>query len=243
VASTDLADVALIKLKNVPADLAVATLGNSDKVRIGEKVFAVCASCGEEHTLAVRHISGRSKSEALSDLLIPLEFLQTDGVISEEYNGGPMFNMNGEVVGIVSTILSDHDEFDEVGIAASINNAKELLLKGKSFWTGLDVFLLSGPIARALNVPQEAGFLIQRVAAKSPGDRLGLKPGNIPVEVEDEELIIGGDIVLEVQGIKVSTDIEMLRKIQEVVQERPGLSRTEFKVLRDGKIVNLFLSD
>ncbi len=62
-------------------------------------------------------------------------------------------------------------------------------------------------------------------------------------EMQEEELLIGGDIVLEVQGIKVSTDIETLRKIREIVVERPGLSRIKFKVLRGGKIVNLLLSD
>jgi S1-C subfamily serine protease len=133
VASSDLADVALIKLKDVPADLVVATLGDSDKVRVGEKVFVVCASCGEEHTLAVRHISGRRKSEALSDLLIPLEFLQTDGVINEEYNGGTMFNMNGEVVGIVSTILSDTTNLTKQGLLPASITQKSCSLRGNRF--------------------------------------------------------------------------------------------------------------
>jgi S1-C subfamily serine protease len=243
VGSADLADVALIKLEKVPSNLVAAELGNSDNVRVGEAVFVVGSPYGIERTLTVGYISGRRRPKNFSEQLIPMEFLQTDAAVNTGNSGGPMFNMEGEVIGIVSSILSKSGGFEGVGFAASINIAKELLLRRKSFWTGLEGYLLTGPLAKALNVPQEAGFLIQRVAANSPGYFLGLEPSRIPMTVQGQEILIGGDIVLEVQGIKVSPDLATLRKIREIVQEQPVLSRTNFKVLRGSKIVNLPLSD
>jgi hypothetical protein len=72
----------------------------------------------------------------------------------------------------------------------------------------LDTFLLSGSLARAFNVPQGAGLLIQGVADNSPTHNMGLEPSMIPVKIGREKILIGSDIVLEVQGIPISTDLE-----------------------------------
>jgi S1-C subfamily serine protease len=87
-------------------------------------------------------------------------------------------------------------------------------------------------------VPQEAGLLIQRVADDSPGHRLGLRPGKIPVEIAGKHLLLGGDIVLEVKGVTVSSEFEHTCEIRQKVV---GLNHDnlEMKVLRDGKVVNL----
>jgi serine protease Do len=97
-------------------------------------------------------------------------------------------------------------------------------------------------LARALNVPQEAGLLIQRVANDSPGEKLGLRPGKIPVKVAGERILIGGDIVLEVQGIAISDDFRETCRIGDKTggQNRRGI--TEMKVLRGGEVVNLSVS-
>jgi len=92
-------------------------------------------------------------------------------------------------------------------------------------------------------VPQKAGLLIQRVAENSPGHHSGFRPGTIPVKIGNQELLIGGDIVLEVQGIPISDDMKAMRKIREMVQERRGLTGLEFKVLRGGRIMKLLKSN
>jgi S1-C subfamily serine protease len=119
--------------------------------------------------------------------------------------------------------------------------AKELLLKQKSFWTGLEVFLVSGRLAKALNVPQEAGLLVQRVAKNSPADNVGLRAGNIPIKIQDKGILIGGDVVLDVQGMQITTDINQLRLIREKVLSTPGLEEIEFVILREGKTQTLCL--
>ena len=85
---------------------------------------------------------------------------------------------------------------------------------------------------------QEAGLLIQRVAHDSPGYYLGLRPGNVPVRIGGEELLLGGDIVLEVQGIPISTDPAQMCHIRETMVEMIPGGPIDVKILREGQIVN-----
>ena len=237
------ADVALLKLDHLPEKLVAAELGDSDDVNIGDEIFIIGAPYGIGHTLTVGYMSGRRRPETVCKSLVPIEFLQTDAAINKGNSGGPMFNKNGKVVGIVSHILSQSGGSEGLGFAISINTAKELLLNQNSMWTGLEAYLVSGALARALNVPQEAGLLIQRVANDSPGEKLGLKPGKIPVQVAGERILIGGDIVLEVQGIPISDDFRETCRIGDktVGQNREGIK--DMKVLRGGEVVNLSVSE
>jgi len=188
-------------------------------------------------------ISGLRRPQNFEDQLLPLEFLQTDASVNKGNSGGPMFNMKGEVVGIVSFILSESGGFEGMGFAASINVAKEILFEQKSFWTGIDGYFLTGELAMALNVPQEAAILIQRVAQDSPGQQLGLKPGNMLVKIGEQKVVIGGDIILAIEDIPFSTDAEALKKIRETALGKPGLKGLKFKVLRAGKVITLVMSE
>ena len=236
------ADVALLKLDHLPEKLVAAELGDSDDANIGDESFIIGAPYGIGHTLTVGYMSGRRRPETVCKSLVPIEFLQTDAAINKGNSGGPMFDKNGKVVGIVSHILSQSGGSEGLGFAISINTAKELLLNQNSMWTGLEAYLVSGALARALNVPQEAGLLIQRVANNSPGEKLGLRPGKIPVKVAGERILIGGDIVLEVQGIPISDDFRETCRIGDKTegQNRGGI--TDLKVLRGGEVVNLSIS-
>ncbi|MBW1766779.1 MAG: trypsin-like peptidase domain-containing protein [Deltaproteobacteria bacterium] len=242
VSSAQQADIALLKLSYVPDNLQVAEFGDSDQVSIGDEVFIVGAPYGVDHTLTVGYLSGRRTSAGVCDQLTPIEFLQTDASINMGNSGGPMFSMDGKLIGIVNHILSQSGGSEGLGFATSINTAKALLLEQKTFWIGLDVYLVSGDLAKALNVPQEAGLLIQRVANESPGHKLGFRPGNIPIKIGRHKLLIGGDIVLEVQGMPISVDIKKTCEIRDTMGGLGNEERIDFKVLRGGKIVNLYSS-
>ncbi|MFC1488362.1 S1C family serine protease [Thermodesulfobacteriota bacterium] len=242
VSSAQQADVALLKLNEVPDNLHVAKFGNSDSVSIGDELFVVGAPYGLGHTLTVGHLSGRKMSIGVCNQLTPIEFLQTDAAINLGNSGGPMFNMNGELIGIVSHILSRSGGSEGLGFATSINTAKELLMNQESFWIGLEAYLVTDELAKALNVPQKAGLLIQRVANDSPGYKLGLRPGRIPVQIGREKFFIGGDIILEVQGMPISTNVEETCEIRDTMGRIKHGKRVDFKVLRGGEIINLYIS-
>ena len=234
-----MSDVALIKLERRPQNLVTAALGDSDGVKVGHQIFVVGAPHGLEQTLSVGYVSGRRKMGDMTGQLIPIEFLQTDAVINQGNSGGPMFNMDGEVIGIVSFILTKSRGFDGMGFAASINVAKQLLLTEKSYWTGVELDILSTELAEILNVPQASGYLVQRIAKNSPGEQVGLRPGRTQLKIGNNEYIVGGDIILEIGGIKATTNVADIKKIREVLEKNPGLKGVTFKVLRAGKIIKL----
>jgi S1-C subfamily serine protease len=239
VASSAQADVALLKIDSTPDDLDVAQLGNSDDVQVGEQVFVIGAPYGIDHTLTVGHISGRRRSQIVCEQLTPFEFLQTDAAINQGNSGGPMFDYKGKVIGIVSGILSKSGGSEGLGFAASINTARELLLEKRSFWVGFDAFLLAGELAKAFNVPQKAGLLVQRVAEGSPGKALGLRAGNVPVQIGKETFLIGGDVVLSIQGVPVIPTEEDICTIRNVVGGFTAKSEIQVTVLREGKVIEL----
>lgn len=238
VASSPRSDVALLRMESPPPDLVPAPLGNSDSVMTGDEIVVIGAPFGLGSSLSVGHVSGRlMPRQTVSG--VPLEFIQTDAHISRGNSGGPMFNLRGEVVGIVSWMLTESGGYEGLGFAVSVNVAKRVLSPTGSFWTGIEGVLLTGAMARALNLPQPAGLLIQRVGADSPGALLGLRQGTLLVRVADQVLLLGGDIVLDVDGIPVSDSAGTEDRIDQNLRARPPGKPIAVRVLRGGHVLTL----
>jgi S1-C subfamily serine protease len=233
------ADVALLQLVHPPAKIVVAPLGDSDKMDVGDEVFLVGAPYGLSYTLTAGHISGRhSADNRISDTALR-EFLQTDAAINQGNSGGPMFNMNGEVVGIVTNILSQSGGSEGLGFVATSKMARQLLLDQKPFWSGIEGFLLRGDLARALNVPQPAGLLVERLADGSPAARAGIVAGSMRANIAGEDLLLGGDIVLEVDGLPYEDSNENYSRIYAHLTKLKVGDSIAIKVFRQGQVVKL----
>jgi serine protease Do len=202
VASEPAADVSLLKVDRVPGGAVVAVLADSDRTRIGEPVFVVGAPYGLSFTLTVGHLSGRLKPGHVSGLFELAEFLQTDAAINQGNSGGPLFNGAGEVLGIVSHLITKSGGFEGLGFVVASNTARRLLLEQPVPWFGIDAVLLEGNLARVFNLPA-SGLLIQRVAEDSPAERMGLRGGVTRATIGDRVLIVGGDVILAVQGVPI----------------------------------------
>jgi S1-C subfamily serine protease len=238
VASDADADVSLLQLERVPAGALVATLGDSDRTQIGEEVFIIGAPYGIGHTLSAGHISGRHEPDTVYHGLAKAEFLQTDAAINQGNSGGPMFNMKGEVIGIVSHIISKSGGFEGLGFVVTANMAKRMLLEVPSFWTGISAVLLTGTLSRVLNLPQSSGLLVQRVADGSAAAAIGTRGGTTKATVAGTDLILGGDIILESAGIPM-VDEASRQKIRDALgQLKPG-DPLKVKVFRQGRVVEL----
>jgi S1-C subfamily serine protease len=236
-ASSPFADVSLLQLESVPKEVVFAKLGDSEKVEVGDEVFVVGNPYGLSHTITAGHVSGRHRLNRVSAGFQVGEVFQTDAAINQGNSGGPMFNMAGEVIGIASSILTKSGGFEGLGFAITSNTAKRLLLEKPSFWFGLDGIVLEDELAAAFNLPQPMGFLVQQVAENSPAARLGLKPGGIKSRIGLNEVFLGGDVLLEVEGIQVSEGC--YERIQSrLSQVKPGDIIT-VKVLRAGGILQL----
>ena len=240
ISSSAIADVTLIKLELLPDKLSVAKLGNSDKVEVGDEVFVIGAPYGIEHTLTIGYLSGRRMESILDSQLGLVEFLQTDAAINRGNSGGPLFNRAGEVVGIVSHIKSGSGGSEGLGFATSINVARKILLEDRTVWTGLELFPIGGKLAAALNV-SGGGMLVQRVAKNSLGDFLGLRAGSISVTIDNQKILIGGDVILSLNGIELNR-VEDALKVRDELIKLPYGSRIDVKVLREGEVKALFTS-
>jgi len=238
VTSEPAADVALLRLERVPEGAVIAKVGDSDAVRIGQRIFVIGAPYGLSHTLTVGRISARRLPGALGGPLALAEFFQADVAINRGNSGGPMFDMNGNVVGIVSHILSQSGAFEGVGFSVTSNSIKQLLLTRRTPWSGISVFGLDENLAGIFNLPQDSGVLVQRVAAGSPGARLGLRPSYLPARIGDHEIMLGGDIILEVDGFKVGT-IESYIPLREHLAEIEIGQTVTVRVFRQGRVVEL----
>src|ERR1041384_5295345 len=198
------ADVALLQLDTLQANLTPARLGDSDKMEVGDQIFVVGAPYGIGQTLTAGHVSGRHQLNKQPQSLTPIEFLQTDAAVNSGNSGSPVFTMDGEVIGIVSTIMSQSGGSEGLAFATSANTARRILLDRRPFWSGIDGVLVTDELAKALNLPQPAGMLVERVAGGSIAERMGLRPGTLRVNMSGADLVLGGDIILNVNGIPVA---------------------------------------
>src|SRR5499433_618629 len=203
IASEPAADLSLLQMDRVPPSMTSAPMADSSKVRVGDQVMIIGAPYGLSHSMSVGWISARWPPNTVYKHMPLAEFFQTTATINTGNSGGPMFNMAGEVIGIVSHNISKSGGSEGLGFVVTSNTAKRLLLERPTFWSGLEGRLIEGPIAQILNVPQPSGYLVKSVARGSVGDMLGLRGGAELATIMGEQLVVGGDIILKVQGLPI----------------------------------------
>ena len=238
VASSVRADLALLQLDQFPIGLTPARLGNSDSLVVGDEIIVIGAPYGLGHSLTVGHVSGRIAGGGIVSGAA-MEMIQTDAAINMGNSGGPMFNMKGEVVGIVSRILSQSGGFEGLGFAIPSKVAERVLLTERAFWSGIDFVLLQDTLAQIFNLPQPAGLLVQQVANNSPAARLGIRAGTMRAKIGSDQLLVGGDIVLGVAGITIAKDGASLEQIQGYLSKLRAGDTIAVNVLRSGKVMRL----
>ncbi len=240
VTSLDTSDIALLKLRQSHPEPHIAELADSDQTRIGSEVFIIGSPFGISQTLSVGHLSGRMDRGVLVDGT-PIEFLQTDTAINTGNSGGPMFNTDGDVIGIVSFILTKSGGFDGIGFATSSNTAKEALLTSSGVLAGFEGIMLNERTAKALNFPAP-GLLVQRVVNDSVIGRAGLKAGNIPSQIGGQSMLLGGDLILEINGLVCKTphDFQLVKASTLTLEEEEAYAITVF---RNGEVLDLITGD
>lgn len=233
------ADVALLELIWPKKNAVTVALGDSDQVKVGEQVFVVGAPYGLGHSLSSGYVSGIIKHDKDKNPFTNSEYIQTDAAINTGNSGGPMFNMKGEVIGVVSNILTQSGGFQGIGFASSSNITRDLLFEKKIIWNGTDTVVLSGKMAKIFNLPQENGLLVQRVVNSSPFGILGIQAGDTEMSFGDQKIIVGGDIILAINGIKFENNDESLLAISKVIEIKKVNDPIELTVLRGGKVITL----
>jgi serine protease Do len=243
-------DVALLQLKQVPMGIVPATLGDSNKLEVGDEIFVIGAPYGISQTLTAGHVSGRHCLNKNDESSTAVEFLQTDAAVNGGSSGSPVFNSDGEVVGIVSRLMSRSGGSEGLAFATASNTAKRFLLDRQPFWSGIDGLLITGDLAKALNLPQPTGFLVQRVGDGSIGSSLRLNPGTMRATIQGTDILLGGDVILSINEIQITAastadevaDVASDDSYERIYNRIGALKLGDnlvVKVLREGRVMNL----
>ena len=180
-----LSDIAVLKIESDDTFKPVK-FGNSDLARIGDWVIAIGNPFGLGGTVTSGIISARNRSIGLSRYE---DFIQTDASINQGNSGGPLFNMDGEVVGVNTAILSQGGSIG-IGFAIPSNNAKQVvdqLIKygeTKRGWLGVRIQDVTKEIADAEELDKPRGALVSSVSPGSPSEKGGIKAGDIILEFD-----------------------------------------------------------
>ena len=188
-------DLALLKID--AKGLQAVRIGDSQKLRPGQWVFAIGSPFSFDFSVTAGIVSAKGRS-LHTEQYVP--FIQTDVAINPGNSGGPLFNLEGEVVGINSQIYSQSGSFQGVSFSIPIDIASRVAVqlrdKGRVTrgWLGVVVQEVDGDLAQSFNMERAEGALISRIMPNSPAQESGLKPGDVIVSFNGEPLPISGSL-------------------------------------------------
>jgi serine protease DegQ len=197
-------EVALLKVD--ATGLPTVTLGDSDKVRVGEWVLAVGSPFGLDHTVTSGIVSAQGRSEV--GIVDYANFIQTDAAINPGNSGGPLINLHGEVIGMNTAILSSSGGSNGIGFAIPVSTARQvmesLIRDGQVTrgWIGVEPRDLTPEIAETFNLPLKEGVLITGVLHNGPAALGGVRPGDVVVEVASQKVANTAQLLNAVAALK-----------------------------------------
>ena len=215
-----LSDIAVLKI-NSDEKFFPVKFGDSDVARVGDWVIAIGNPFGLGGTVTSGIISARNRSIGLSRYE---DYIQTDASINSGNSGGPLFNMNGDVIGINTAILGQSGSIG-IGFAIPSNSAKKVINQLIKFgetkrgWLGVRIQTVTKEIAVAENLDKARGALVASVADGSPSDKGGIK---------------SGDIILEFDGKKIGE----MKELPKIVAETEVGAKVNVKVWRNKREIN-----
>jgi serine protease Do len=221
----DKTDVALLRV-HPKAPLAAARFGDSDKARVGDWVMAIGNPFGLGGTVTAGIVSARNRDINAGPYD---DFIQTDASINRGNSGGPLFNMDGEVIGVNSAIYSPTGGSVGIGFAIPANEAKAVIAQLRQFgsarrgWLGVRIQGVSDEIAESLGLPSARGALVAGVTEGGPAAKAGIQ---------------NGDLILLYDGKPVPDS----RTLPRMVAETPIGKTVAIQVLRKGQRLNLTAS-
>ena len=210
-------DLAIIKIPPSYVD-AVAVLGDSDTIRVGQKTIAIGNPFGLSHTLTTGIVSALNRGIMTDGGHQMDNLIQTDAAINPGNSGGPLLNSNGEVIGINSAIYSKSGGYQGIGFAIPSHQAKyvatELITSGRVArpWLGIAGISVSPELSEGLRLGVNHGVLVIDVYRDSPVHKAGVRGGNREVIAGGLRFRIGGDIIVSIDGHQV-TDMKQMGRL------------------------------
>jgi S1-C subfamily serine protease len=226
-------DLALIRIK-ADRELPFLKLGESDNLRVGQKVLAIGNPFGLEGTLTTGVISSIGRSIRNRDGVLE-DMIQTDAAINPGNSGGPLLDSSGSVIGINTAIYGPGGNIG-IGFAMPISRAKPLLEFVRSNAPqpapiGLETLFLEPRQAQALKLPPHAGYLVVTVEGGSAAAAAGVKGATREIVVGNYRVPWGGDYIIKVEGREVAHR----RVLTQALSLKHGGDTVPLTVIRDGQ--------
>ena len=204
-------DVALIKVDAPEEELHPLALGDSSKVEVGDPVVAIGNPFGLDRTVTSGIVSALQRQIQAPNGFSISHVIQTDAAINPGNSGGPLIDEEGQVIGINSQIQNTGNDGNVgIGFAVPINTAREVVRQleqhgeVKHAYLGISGGSLTPELVSALKLPVDEGVLVSEVVSGGPADEAGIRGGDTSATIEGAELRLGGDIITEIDGKKVS---------------------------------------
>ncbi len=225
-------DIAVVKIDG--ANLPTVKLGDSDNVRVGEWVLAIGSPFGFEHTATQGIVSAVARNLP-DETYVP--FIQSDAAVNPGNSGGPLFNTDGEVIGVNSQIYSRTGGYQGLSFAVPINVAKSIAeqLQSKGYasrgWLGVAIQDVDRSLAESFGLDRPTGALVSQIIANSPAEAAGLKAGDIILSFNEKTVdsssklppIVGAVIpetTVPVEILRNGVEKTMQVKIAELEEEK-----------------------
>lgn len=225
-------DIALLKINPGNRTLRVLKLGDSSKLKVGNKVYAIGSPFELEGTMTEGIISALNRTIDSPNRQFKIRgAIQTDAAVNPGNSGGPLINASGEVIGINSQIASSSGSFAGIAFAVPSNTVKEVTKQIKKGgraqhpWLGISGLEVTSDLAQALKLPVTSGVMLVQVVPGSPAEKAGLKGASEAVidEQTGQQIPAGGDILTRIDDKKITTMEDLLtfvegRKVGETVK-------------------------
>jgi serine protease Do len=230
-------DIALLKI-DAGKPLRYLELGDSDRLRVGDWIMVVGNPLNLDKTVTTGVVSAKGRSIGINDVSFE-NFIQTDAAINFGNSGGPLINLEGQVIGIATAI---NYGAENIGFAVPVNTLREILPqlkeKGKVSrgYLGIQITNLDYQTAQAFGLPSTDGALVGSVEDDTPAGRAGIQHGDIIVGVDGRKVTTTRDLInyVSAKGPNASVSLSVLRNGQKLERnvklgERPlnGTARTE----------------
>jgi len=234
-------DVALVKIDPKGKQLKALPLGDSATLQVGQKVLAIGDPFGFQSTLTTGVVSALGRTVQTSETTFIDAAIQTDASINRGNSGGPLINTHGEVIGINSAIYTPSGTTAGIGFAIPINTAKlianDLISEGRvrRAYLGVQTVPVGGWLAEALDLPVQDGLLVEQTTKGSSAAAAGIRGGDRVAEAGMRRIVIGGDVIVALDGQKVANQFDMNVLLN---RKRPGDTVT-LTVYRGAKKVDV----
>jgi S1-C subfamily serine protease len=231
-------DIALLKVDAPAKEFHPLKLGRSSDLEVGDPVVAIGNPFGLDRTVTSGIVSALQRNIQAPNGFSISQVIQTDAAINPGNSGGPLINAAGEVIGINAQIATGGGGNGNIGIGFAIPidtvraNLEQLKETGEveHAFIGISGGTITPELAKALNLPVEEGVIVQTVVNDGPADEAGIEGGTTSATIDGAEVRLGGDIITEVDGKKVSSMDEL---VEIVGGSKPG-DELELTVVRDG---------